>query len=96
MSRNTAWDRPGDKIERWEGIISAGYKEPGYYMPQVGGPDCGPYNKRYELVTDPVGQNSFYFNPSDKKIHIRGSSKTWINVDFNGIITGETETWTVL
>ncbi|WP_294080762.1 hypothetical protein, partial [Proteiniphilum sp. UBA5384] len=51
---NTAWDRPGDKIERWEGIISAGYKEPGYYMPQVGGPDCGPYNKRYELVTDPV------------------------------------------
>lgn len=81
---NTAWDRPGDKIERWEGIISAGYKEPGYYMPQVGGPDCGPYNKRYELVTDPVGQNGFYFNPSDKKIHIRGSSKTWINVDFNG------------
>ena len=81
---NTAWNRPGDKIERWEGIISAGYKEPGYYMPQVGGPDCGPYNKRYELVTDPVAQNSFYFNPSDKKIHIRGSSKTWINVDFNG------------
>jgi len=81
---NTAWDRPGDKIERWEGIISAGSNEPGYYMPQVGGPDCGPYNKRYELVLDPSGPNRFYFNPSDKKIHLLESNRSWINVDYNG------------
>lgn len=81
---NTAWDRPGDKIERWEGIISAGVKDPGYYMPQVGGPDCGPYNKRYELVLEPSGANEFYFHPADHRIHIKGSDRTWINVDYNG------------
>lgn len=81
---NTAWDRPGDKIERWEGIISAASREPGYYMPQVGGPDCGPFNKRYELVLNPEGTNEFYFNPSDHKIHIKNSDKTWIDVDYNG------------
>ncbi|MDD2477199.1 MAG: hypothetical protein PHI32_14980, partial [Dysgonamonadaceae bacterium] len=81
---NVAWDRPGDKIERWEGIISSASKEPGYYMPQIGGPDCGPFNKRYELVLKPKGPNEFYFNPSDHKIHIKNSDKTWINVDYDG------------
>lgn len=81
---NTAWDRPGDKIERWEGIISSASREPGYYMPQVGGPDCGPNNKRYALVLQPQGANRFYYNPSDQRIHILQSDKTWLNVDYNG------------
>ena len=34
------------------------------------GPDCGPYNKRYELVTDPVGQERFT-SILRQKIHIR-------------------------
>ena len=81
---NRAWDRAGDRIDRWEGIIAAGYKEPGFYMPQIGGPDCGPFNKRYELVLKPTGPNEFYFSPSDQRIHLKNSNKTWINVDFDG------------
>lgn len=91
---NTAWDRPGDKIERWEGIISVGVKEPGYHMPQVGGPDCGPFNKRYELVLHPAGANEFYFNPADHRIHIKNSNRMWINVDYNGDLqTDMVYTW---
>lgn len=81
---NRAWDSPGDTIDRWEGIIAAGYKQPGFYMPQIGGPDCGPFNKRYELVLSPKGPNEFYFSPADHRIHIKNSNKTWINVDFDG------------
>ena len=91
---NVAWDRPGDEIERWEGIISAAHKEPGYYMPQVGGPDCGPFNKRYELVLNPQNVNEFYFNPSDHKIHLKNSDKTWINADYNGDLKSDMHyTW---
>ncbi len=81
---NRAWDRPKDTIDRWEGIIAAGSKEPGFIMPQIGGPDCGPFNKRYELVLHPTGPNEFYFNPADHRIHIKSSNKTWIKVDYDG------------
>ena len=81
---NRAWDRPKDTIDRWEGILAAGYNEPGFFMPQIGGPDCGPFNKRYELVLKPTGPNELYFNPADHRIHIKNSDKSWINVDFDG------------
>lgn len=81
---NSAWNRKGDYIERWEGIISSGVNEPGFFMPQVGGPDCGPYNKRYELLLNPDGPNQFYFNPASHKIHLRECDSAWINVDYNG------------
>ena len=81
---NIAWNLPHDKIPRWEGIIAPEIKGPKYYMPQIGGPSCGPYNKRYELVANPQDSNRFYFNPSDHKIHIMHSDTTWINVDNDG------------
>jgi hypothetical protein len=81
---NIAWNVPNDYSERWEGIISAPSTEPGFEMPQVGGPNCGPFNKRYELVLDPSGPNEFYFNPADHRIHIKDSDKTWIKVDYDG------------
>ncbi len=81
---NVAWKRPNDEIERWEGIIAPEINQPNYYMPQIGGPGCGPFNKRYELVLNPQDSNKFYFNPSDHKVHIKHSDTTWINVDYNG------------
>ncbi|MFA7044415.1 MAG: DUF4861 family protein, partial [Bacteroidales bacterium] len=80
---NIAWNDPTDKIERWEGIISAANTEKGFYMPRVGAPDCGPYNKRYELVLKPAGPNEFYFNPADHRVHFKNSDKTWIKVDYD-------------
>jgi len=81
---NRAWNRAKDTIDHWEGVLAAGFNEPGFFMPQIGGPDCGPFNKRYELVLHPTGPNEYYFNPADHRIHIKNSSKTWINVDFDG------------
>jgi len=72
-----------DTIERWEGVIAAPSTEKGYEMPAVGGPDCGPFNKRYELVLSPKGPNDYYFNPADHRIHLKNSDKTWIKVDYN-------------
>ena len=80
---NRAWNKSNDTIDRWEGIIASGYKEPGFIMPQIGGPDCGPFNKRYELVLNPTGPNEYYFNPADHRIHIKNSNKTWIKVDYD-------------
>jgi len=81
---NRAWDSPNDTIDRWEGILAVCNKEPGFIMPQIGGPDCGPFNKRYELVLKPTGPNEFYFNPADNRIHNKNSDKSWIKVDYDG------------
>lgn len=80
---NIAFNDPDDTIERWEGVINAASTDSGYYMPRIGAPDCGPYNKRYELVLQPTGPNKFYYNPSDHRIHLENSDRTWIKVDWN-------------
>lgn len=82
---NIAWT-PSDTsytMERWEGVIAAPQNDPGYEMPGIGWPDCGPFNKRYELVRQPEGPNEYYFNPSDHRIHLKNSDKSWIKVDYN-------------
>ncbi len=81
---NIAWDEPGNYIERWEGIISTPSQEPGYEFPQIGGPNCGFFNRRFELILNPSGPNEYYFNPADHRIHLKNSNKTWLNVDFDG------------
>ena len=81
---NRAWNRPNDTINRWEGVIAAVSPDSTFYMPRVGGPDCGPYNKRYELVLEPSAPNEFYFNPSDYRVHIKYADKAWMNVDYDG------------
>ncbi len=78
---NIAFNDPKDTIERWEGVINAASTDSGYYMPRIGAPDCGPYNKRYELVLKPSGPNEFYFNPADHRVHIKtatGAGSRWI------------------
>lgn len=81
---NRAWNNPRDTIDRWEGVIASASLDSMYYMPRVGGPECGPYNKRYELVLQPPGPNEFYFNPADYRVHIKHSDKAWMNVDYDG------------
>ena len=81
---NRAWNKPNDTIDRWEGVIAAESPDSTFYMPRVGGPDCGPYNKRYELALEPSKPNEFYFNPSDYRVHIKYSDQAWMNVDFDG------------
>ena len=80
---NIAWDEPGNYIERWEGIIAAPSKESGYEFPQIGGPNCGYFNRRFELVLHPSGPNEYYFNPADHRIHLKNSDKTWLIVDYD-------------
>lgn len=80
---NIAYGSPDYKIERWEGVIAAKSEDKGYEMPGVGGPNCGPYNKRYELILDPKAPNTYYYSAGDKRIHIKGSDKTWLKVDLN-------------
>ncbi|MEA4917082.1 DUF4861 family protein [Proteiniphilum sp.] len=70
-------------LERWEGIIAAPSTEEGLEFPVIGGPDCGPFNKRYQIVMQPSQPNEFYFNPSEGRLHISHSDKTWLKVDFD-------------
>lgn len=81
---NVAWKNVNDTIPRWEGIIAEGYKDEDVFMPQVGGPACGPFNKRYELVLHPEKPNAYYYNPAEQKIRIKYSDLAWIDVDFDG------------
>ncbi|MFA7493488.1 MAG: DUF4861 family protein [Proteiniphilum sp.] len=82
---NIAFNMPDYTIERWEGIIGPRLTKEkyGFYMPRIGGPGCGPLNKRLEIVLKPSGPNEFYFNPADHRVHIRHSDKTWIEVDYD-------------
>lgn len=82
---NIAWTPTNNTyaIERWEGVIAASPAEHGYEMPGIGWPDCGPYNKRYELLLHPEAPNAYYFHPADHRIHLKNSDKTWIKVDYN-------------
>ena len=75
--------RYGPPIERWEGIIAAPSTDKGFEFPVIGGPDCGLFNKRYELVLNPASANEYYFSPSDSRIHIKYSDRTWIKVDYD-------------
>lgn len=74
---------PNYTIERWEGLLAADSKEKGYEMPKVGGPDSGPFNKRFEVVLHPKVPNEYYYSAGDKRIHIKASDKTWLKVDYD-------------
>lgn len=80
---NIAYRVPDYTMERWEGVIASESKEKGYEMPRIGWPDCGPYNKRYEIVMHPKAPNEYYYSAGDKRIHIKGSDKAWLKVDFD-------------
>ena len=80
---NIAYNNPESQKERWEGVIASGVEEPEFMMPRIGWPDCGPFNKRYELCLTPKVPNEYYFNPSDRRIHLKYTDKTWLKVDYN-------------
>ncbi|RJP21961.1 MAG: DUF4861 domain-containing protein [Candidatus Omnitrophota bacterium] len=68
-----------DADERWEGVIAHGIEE----FPQVGGPSCGSYNKRYELILKPKEPTRLYYHPTDHRIHLRGADCAWMDVDYD-------------
>jgi hypothetical protein len=80
---NKAWPSTQADLERWEGIIAHPSTDKGFEFPVIGGPDCGPFNKRYEMVLNPKGPNEYYFNPADGRIHIKYSDRTYIKVDYD-------------
>ena len=68
-----------DHSERWEGVINYGND----YFPQVGGPSCGPYNKRNEVDRNHSGRFRMYYSPVDQRLHLYGAEIGWIKVDYN-------------
>ena len=80
---NIAWNTPDYTIERWEGVIASSPTDKGFEMPGIGWPDCGPFNKRYEIILNPKSPNEYYFLPSDRRIHLKNSDKTSLSVDYD-------------
>ena len=80
---NIAYRVPGYTIPRWEGVIASASTEKGAEMPRIGWPDCGPVNKRYEVITHPKAENQYYYCAGDKRIHLKGCDKAWMKVDFD-------------
>ncbi|MBN2327686.1 MAG: hypothetical protein JXR73_11085 [Candidatus Omnitrophica bacterium] len=65
--------------ERWEGVIAHGADD----FPQIGGPSCGPFNKRYELISSAPHPIQIYYHPSDRRIHLKNAERAWMLVDID-------------
>ncbi|MGC9326730.1 MAG: hypothetical protein ACP5I1_03775, partial [Candidatus Hinthialibacter sp.] len=65
--------------ERWEGVIAHGADD----FPQIGGPSCGPFNNRYELVYSAPQSIQIYFHPGDRRIHLKNAERAWMLVDID-------------
>ncbi|HNR31444.1 MAG TPA: DUF4861 family protein [Candidatus Hydrogenedentes bacterium] len=68
-----------DTQERWEGVIAKGNE----WFPQIGGPSCGLYNRRYQLSESPRGTMRLYYAPTDQRLHLFGANRMWLAVDFD-------------
>lgn len=79
INANTDVNVAADLHERWEGVIAQGNKD----FPQVGGPPCGPLNKRFELLENPKPPLRLYYAPGDGRIHLFGAKRGWMDVDYN-------------
>lgn len=79
MNANTEQNVAADPNERWEGIIAHGNPE----FKQVGGPRCSTMNKRYELALKPVSPMKLYYSMADGRLHLKGASKGWLDVDYD-------------
>jgi hypothetical protein len=70
----------GERIhERWEGVIA----HRSAHFPQVGGPSCGTFNKRYEVDNDGSGNLRLYYSNIDHRFHLRGAEFGWLDADYN-------------
>ncbi len=81
MNANTSRNPGGDPHERWEGILNHGSDN----FPQIGGPPCSPLNKRNEIVIKPASPLRFYYDPTDRRLHLLGTGAAdgWIDVDYD-------------
>ena len=68
-----------DTQERWEGVIARGTDG----FKQIGGPNSGEYNERFEIVTEPKGPMKLYYAPTDQRLHLLGAQRAWLHVDFD-------------
>lgn len=80
---NIEFETPWNTIERWEGVINPRCDVDGSYMPRIGAPDCGLFNKRFEVLLRPTRPNRYYFNPSDGRVHLKGADYVWMDVDYD-------------
>jgi len=79
MNANTAGKIQADPNERWEGVIV--HKSENF--PGVGGPSCGPINKRNEVSLKPQSPLRLYYDPTDHRLHLKGANEGWIHVDYD-------------
>jgi len=79
MNANTEGDVQRDPWERWEGVIARSSE----HFPQIGGPPCSALNKRNEVSLNPVRPMRLYYDPADRRLHLRGANRGWLNVDFD-------------
>ncbi|HOH30844.1 MAG TPA: hypothetical protein PLC40_14290, partial [Candidatus Hydrogenedentes bacterium] len=68
-----------DPQERWEGIIT----QKNDYFKQIGGPSCGPVNKRYEVDLESNTPIHVYYCETDQRIHLFGANHAWLLVDYD-------------
>lgn len=79
MNANTEENVQRDPHERWEGVIAHGSQD----FPQVGGPPCSTLNKRNELCLKPTAPMRLYYSPADRRLHLLGAAKGWLDVDYD-------------
>jgi len=79
IDSNTEGQGTSDPHERWEGIIA----HPSRNFPQIGGPTCGPLNKRNEVDVNHQSPMQLYYSPVDRRIHLQGMDEGWIRVDYD-------------
>ncbi len=68
-----------DHSERWEGVINFGNE----LFAQMGGPTCGPFNKRNEVDRDNSGRFRMYVSPVDQRLHLHGAETGWLQTDYD-------------
>ena len=79
LNANTDGDFDRDPNERWEGVIA----RKSDHFPQIGGPPVSEFNKRNEVSLKPITPLRLYYDPSDRRLHLRGATEGWIKVDYN-------------
>ncbi len=79
MNANTEGDVNRDPWERWEGVIARSSQ----HFPQIGGPPCSALNKRNEVSMTPVAPMRLYYDPADRRLHLRGANEGWLMIDYD-------------
>jgi len=79
INANTERNVKSDPNERWEGIIAHSSTN----FPQIGGPPCSPLNKRNEVSLKPITPMRLYYDPTDRRLHLKGANEGWLHVDYD-------------